>query len=309
MKIKKKYYTFLLLVAGAVFSFYYIVTSDFSFSILPHNESIQYFNIPEKELIAGKKISGEITASENHLGIIALRINTFDRENEDIIHFRLKEKGSKNWYADKPYRTTFGNNELYNFGFPLIENSKGKTYIVEIQSVKGIPGNAISISREAPVIVSKYKFPKQELLSNPEILYSFLSKKIFYIVSNGETLFALFIFFLPFLYYTFFRNYFSYKVSILLFFILLLYNSLFLNEYHTIIILYSLASWIGLIWHVRDKALLSFKIGLALLLLQLVVYAIMGDGTSERLSTWSFIFIAYATVCSMYSLIKKKHDT
>ncbi|MFH1832997.1 MAG: hypothetical protein ABH816_02410 [Candidatus Levyibacteriota bacterium] len=158
---------------------YGFYTKKSSLSLLKSNYSKQSIvNFPRGELLSGSKASGEFQAKENNLGIIEIRFNTYGRINTDSIIFRLKEKESDIWYYEQVYNAKeFGGYPLFPFGFPIINNSKGKEYSFELESLNGKPGNAIGISQDEPVFISEYKFSKKELLADKKALFFFLFKK------------------------------------------------------------------------------------------------------------------------------------
>lgn len=177
-------------------TFFWILSSTISvpgssFSVIPsyYNQN-NFNNVFYEKLLKGKKISGEIKAKENNLAIIIVRLITpvnvpFDKE--DLITFKIKESGSKTWYAQNQYRSgIFKNLSLFPFGFPKIVNSQNKNYDFEISSLKGNNDNAIVLSRDEPSLIAQYKFSKKEILSNPKAFLTFLVKKIVDSFSNFE---------------------------------------------------------------------------------------------------------------------------
>lgn len=129
-------------------------------------------------LLVKKKIRGNFIAKTDNLGIIAIPFNTHNRSINDRIYFRIKEAGSNNWFYQNIYKTNqFKNNIPFPFGFPIIQNSKNVSYTFEIESLNGTPDDSPSISKAKPYFLSKYKFPKSELVKNPYILSQFLVNK------------------------------------------------------------------------------------------------------------------------------------
>lgn len=88
-------------------------------------------------LLAKTTVSLEFEASENNLGTVELLINNYGKINGDVLSFRLKEKGSESWYYSNVYGTEkMDAGRYFPFGFPVIGNSKNKTYLIEIESLK-----------------------------------------------------------------------------------------------------------------------------------------------------------------------------
>jgi len=131
------------------------------------------------ELFSGDTIRGEFRAKENNLGIISIRFSTFNRISSDAFTFRIKEKGKKEWYYVNAYKSKeFGGYDLFPFGFPIISKSKDKSYIFELESLRGEPRNAVAIDTTVPSVITTHKFSRGELLSNKKILLQFILKKI-----------------------------------------------------------------------------------------------------------------------------------
>ena len=75
-----------------------------------------------------------------------VKFNTFDQINLESLIFRIREKNSTDWYYQNKYKTDQINKEIFfPFGFPIIENSQGKVYEIEIESLHStVNPNAIN---------------------------------------------------------------------------------------------------------------------------------------------------------------------
>lgn len=123
--------------------------------------------VVNSQIIKGIKLRGKLESFQNGLGTVLLRFYNFDRINSDELKFRIREEGDKNWYYESQVNVDqFLPDEYFTFGFPVIENSKGKIYEFEIESVRGTPGDAVAISRFLPQIASRYQFKKDEIKGN-----------------------------------------------------------------------------------------------------------------------------------------------
>lgn len=128
---------------------------------------------PEKE-VKEEEFQEEPAADQPNL--------TEDEENEKDkeeianyepaeIVFSIKEKGAGNWlYENTYYFDQAATAHLYPFGFPVIENSKGKTYLVEIEGTNPIiPGeNSLYLfasvnKNNQPYLYSRYVYTRQTL--------------------------------------------------------------------------------------------------------------------------------------------------
>lgn len=189
MKNKKIILALILFFSWFIFSAAYVysksnltVVTDY----LPKNVLIK---TTFSEFLKGEKITGEFTSSQNYLGQVLIRFYNYQRINSDSVIFRIKEKGQSNWYYENTYKTDqFVPNALFTFGFPIIGNSKGKTYYFEIESVKGKPEDAVTLSQDLPIAAVIYQFPKKELVKNPRVLSEYVKSKIKYTPINRDLL-------------------------------------------------------------------------------------------------------------------------
>lgn len=137
-----------------------------------------FTNLTFSEFLKGEKIQGEFSASENYLGQFSVRFYNYDRINSDEVGFRLKEKGTEDWYYEHIYKTDqFQPNQLFPFGFPIIQDSRGKQYVFEIESVKGKSEDAVTLSHQEPMVSTSYQYPKRLILKDKNVLFEFLTKK------------------------------------------------------------------------------------------------------------------------------------
>ena len=187
----------LLILIGTGLSIYYY--REVSVTTLQYDHTIaqmQFSSHPE--LYKGDLIYGEFIAHEDNLGAIAVPVTTFNRINNDIIVFQLKEKGSKDWYCFNKYFTDrFPDNEPYPFGFPVIKNSKGKIYEFEIYSVNGIPNNAIGFLKNRQYFFSRYTFDRHTVIQSKKSILQFALTKSENLFLNINYLAYLMVFLVP----------------------------------------------------------------------------------------------------------------
>lgn len=195
-----------LLILWFGLTMWYILTIDKSFLVysIPHDMSAVK-NFTQKPLLKGEKVQGEIVSAENGLGIISIRFKSSKRipyKDEDLLLFRFKEKGSQNWY----YQNTYRSGMIYDipflpFGFPIIQNSKGKIYQFELESLKGNTKNSVVLDNRSPRVVSKYKQNKAQILAKPSALTEFLLKKFVNSMQIVDVYYSSIVFLLPFIFY------------------------------------------------------------------------------------------------------------
>jgi len=183
-----------------ILTFVYIHKLDPSPSILIEESSA--INLVGKQLFAGGIISQDFVSYYDNLGIIAVRFKTFSRINDDTLIFRLKEEGNSSWYYVANYKTDqFQDRNLFPFGFPIIEKSKGIKYHLEIESKSGSESSFVQIDNLRPVLVSKhqYKLHGSELFSNKGINYLLL--KLGNLVSSVSLVFPIIFYSFPLIFY------------------------------------------------------------------------------------------------------------
>lgn len=162
----------------------------------------QLINPDFTELTQGEKIQGQFTARENHLGIVAIRFWNFYRLNDDYVSFRIREKTQLDWYYQNSHKVDqFQPHGLFPFGFPVIPDSAGKTYVFEAESTTGSTGNAIGLSPIEPVFAARFKYPRQLVFSSLSNLIDFLTRKFIDLLLTPKFVASSFIYLLPFLLY------------------------------------------------------------------------------------------------------------
>ncbi len=150
------------------------------------------------QLIAGTVLRGEFIALHDNLGTVRFRFTTFGRLNEDSIQFRMKEKGKSEWDVINSYTTNaFVNGGMYPFGFPIVPNSKGKTYQFEIRSQKGSVGNAVGISTEYNPMATQYIYSREFLMGNIADFRNFIAEKIDSLLADASFQLYILIFIIP----------------------------------------------------------------------------------------------------------------
>lgn len=163
----KKITIFLLLVfLGITFSFLCFSETN-STSILVYHERNVYASHISGPIVAGQKVHGEFQAAYDNLGMVKLRIHTYNRINTTHIMFVLREKGKPTPSATNTYATDrFPDRLLYPFGFPVITDSKGKTYEFTVESLDGTPDNAIGIDSGYHDVATQYVLGRSEIRSH-----------------------------------------------------------------------------------------------------------------------------------------------
>jgi hypothetical protein len=141
-------------------------------------KSNQISNARNGELIKGDIVKGGFYSKYPNLGQLAVRFNNNNHDSEDIVLFRIKEEKSQDWYFQAEYKTDqFLPHKLFPFGFPVIKDSKDKTYYFEIESLLGVNNKGISVDSGNPIFTAKGIFTKAELISDYRILFYYIVHK------------------------------------------------------------------------------------------------------------------------------------
>lgn len=186
-----------------------------------HDETLST-SFTKKHLLRGQTIHFEITAKHDNFGVLKLRPKTYNRINYDTIYFRLREKGKETWEVNNAYVVDrFEDKLFYPFGFPMIPNSKGHTYEVEISSEKGTPSDSIGFYGGFNSIATQYIFPIDTIITNKETLFSFLSAKIISLLNKVYFVMYYVLFLIPIILYILTKgvknNFLFYFIEILIF--------------------------------------------------------------------------------------------
>ncbi len=148
---------FFATIASIIFLQIYANLST-SIALYPYQRGV-FVQFKNGELFAGNKVIGQFTAKDDFLSGIGIRFETFRRINSDVLKFRIKEANQAGWrFENTLHSKEFSGNPLYTIKIPTISDSRGKTYIFEIESLYGKPGDAVSIGINEPIIKTKHIF-------------------------------------------------------------------------------------------------------------------------------------------------------
>ncbi len=165
---------FLLFLWGAL-SFLFL--PHHSFTTVTQKFSIDKNKLPIKKFAQEYKIKSEFKAEYSHLGSISIHqsIITDHLESTDRLIFHIREKGKDNWYFEAIYDNGFFNGHKYfPFGFPIINDSKGKTYEFEVISTFSVDN--VDISKNNPHYIVLYQYTPKEMINSGELREELLKK-------------------------------------------------------------------------------------------------------------------------------------
>ena len=273
----------------------HIVLFDKSFTLISHSFSGRVF--PDKQLLRdGDTLNAQFTAQENHLGIVSANFHPHTKIEKGAIIFRIKEKGSNNWYYENAYDLRqISELPHYPFGFPIIDNSKNKIFHVEIElDNPKMQNHALKIDNTNSSLNTYYKFPKSEVLASYESLITFLSKKAFNVLKNSYQLYITVIYLYPFIFYLG-KKIIKHSLVKKIFSIILVTTSLidivFMTQFFSLIYLTITILWLYVKLKTKDGERQSYTVGLILLTSCIIFQSLHLNGITEKTAVWAYMYL------------------
>lgn len=178
-----------LFISAVFLVFYFLFTKNTPFFTVKHPVNKDQISYPNGEILKGGVVAGNFEATNNNLGIVEIGFHVPEKPSSDVYIFRLKESGQENWiYENTYFAKQFGGYPLFPFGFPLINESKGKKYYFELISLNGEVGKAVAINDDNAPFITKYIFNKQYFKDNPKEISAYLFQKIQVIIYDTSFL-------------------------------------------------------------------------------------------------------------------------
>ncbi|MCX6732580.1 MAG: acyltransferase [Candidatus Roizmanbacteria bacterium] len=184
-----------ILAIFIMFVFFSVYTSQFNFFSIQKKYT---HVIPSTIAISDKPYTFSFISQENNMGVILVHLTStigkitnkrilVDPTKHQKFVIRMKEEGTNDWYASQDTSPAeIGNSASYPFGFPLISNSKDKTYVVEML-IKDIDySSTILFNKDTYTLYTVHQIPKQTLLKNPLMLISHIGNKLQTALANPE---------------------------------------------------------------------------------------------------------------------------
>lgn len=210
-KFVKNFLYFALFILWVSQTLFYVYKKDEGIPTLYDRYAFQDFTRSSTLMHKDDVLSASFKPSYQNLGIVQVRFVTFKRMSDDKLIFRIKEKGQTEWYYQATYKTDqFQDDELFPFGFPLIQDSQNKEYEFEIISLLGAQENNVGASKTFPSFAAKYIYSK-DILNNKEELISFLLNKFVNTVSDPDVLTHSLFYLLPLVLYFYFEKFVTLK--------------------------------------------------------------------------------------------------
>lgn len=315
ISVKKISFFIIFLVMLMFFAaFFTSLSTDNSISTISYKHNNDYLLEPARGKInGGDKIVGEFRARENYLGTIALPLQSFKwraPDEEKIFTFKIKEKKANNWININKYKTNiFARGIVFPFGFAIIKNSKGKIYYFEITAEKGEHLSPLYLGSDESYLVSKYQFPKKEIINSPGNILTFLTKKINYSFNYKEfiPIFVIYVSIFTLFLLSVIFSVMMKKIVLSIFLFPIFIYLLFLPIKNDIVFISIVIFWIVLILKEKLSSIYSFIYAIFFLSLTLLLLVFDRNFAAEKSAEFAYMFIFIAVVYEIFSLIKSKN--
>ncbi|MHB1167124.1 MAG: hypothetical protein ACYC0N_01120 [Carboxydocellales bacterium] len=136
--------TIILCVTLTIFYLFYI-PSHLYLVFLDIDQKIS--DTPSGEITPNNIVGQSFVSNEDNLSRIEVLLATYARLNSKKVIFHLKEspESPKDIATVEIMASRVNDNQYQRFDFPLIKNSKGKTYYFYFESPESISGDAITV--------------------------------------------------------------------------------------------------------------------------------------------------------------------
>lgn len=286
--------TLAFLFGGLIFALVCLDEVNSTSLITYHDENVFASYTPEP-LTPERSIRGEFQARYDNLGMVKFRIRTFHRMNTSHIRLQIREKGASDWWATNTYALDrFGDGLLYPFGFPVIPDSKGKTYEFLVESVDGDRGNAIGIAPGYHNAATQYVYKKSGIVSGLGNMMWFFSEKIKNSLSDPYTMLYISMFLVPAVLYTIKR---AYQPLIIYMFLIYTYIPLSLHANTALV----LAAFVAGIWLWTRRTASGLYIMALLWIFQIPFLIAFGHVlAADRAATLIFFLLCISGMISLW---------
>lgn len=269
----------------------------FSFSIEKVLPSITLGIYRGDPLLQGDTVTIDYQSPYKKLGTIGIKFTTFYRINSDTLRFKIKEVDKNDWYYQHDYKVDqFQQGKVFPFGFPIIEDSARRKYVVQIESLNGIPDNSVAIT--SPLdhsVIAKHVFTQKQLLSDVKLLLYFGFHKLIFFVSDPEFLIHLLLYSLPLFYYLVYALVgFSMGAFSAAIFLSVFFDVLFIKGHSAFFILSVIFGWGLMTWHHKVESRVTSSVFVAIFSLSPILYLFGQAELGDKVAVWAYMFLAFS---------------
>lgn len=296
-------------------TFIQIIVNDQNITMVkePYNKLIS--DVSPDPIFKGEKRTFIIHSSQNNLGIITIKFNTYDRFNYDMLRFRIKEQHAQEWYFEETYSTrAFTSLNAYPFGFPILPNSQDKNYQIEIESLNGNKDSSVAIYPSRDHITASYQFEKKRLLQDQGYLLNFLFIKTTNSIQNYSLWYPVLVYSYLFVFYLFsllknsvWPHSSTKKLYLALIVIAIVMDILFIKRSFDLVYVKLALLLLYVLKYNRISERILFTIALSMCIAAVGAQLIGIEMLIQKLSTWIFIFMSVGFIASLQKYVLKKN--
>lgn len=283
-----------------------------SYTLLSESYTKEIFGYDrEATVLEGKKMEAKFVAKDNYLGIVSVNFDPRNKMVKGIITFRIKEEGSHKWYYENDYDAEQLNDlSFYPFGFPIIEQSKNKRYVISIELKNTSHFNSVlKLNRHSPALTTLYKYPKAPLVKSKTAFTAFLYKKVGNIIHNNYQAFGSIVCMYPFIFYTVWmlieKKYLE-KTLLGILLLTVLIDSIFIFQFFDMAYLTVAALWLLLTRSRKESPQYSYYVSFGLLIFCVISQLLNNNNIVEKSASWAFLFIVIAMAQDILLLRNEK---
>ena len=313
-RIIKKYRQYLLLAILLILGVYsligYLRAGEFGLTNLDVRDLDTLTASRASEFLKGDTFVGTFRSKYTNLGIISLRFYNENRDSEDTLVFRLREKDASDWIYTAKYETNqFQPHKHFPFGFPIIPNSDNREYEFQLESLRGATGSGILIDySNQPIFIAKSSYTKGNLLSNGGNLLYFIKNKIVNVFGDPEIRFNIFLFFLPLALYLVFIifegvSFHYFTLSVLL---LVLYDIFWLLKFYDFFYFGVVLYWWLVLRRDNIESQISTILSISLLVVVTVLTVFIQNDFAEKTAIWSYLFFCITAIQQIFAVKSNK---
>jgi len=264
-------------------------------------------------ILKGESREFEFKATDINLGYVSINFNTLYKNHEDYLFFKLIDKTSGEVIKEEQFfAAAFHGLNFYPFGFPIISDSKEKTYKITLTSLYGTEKSSVAIKNASSVFSASYQYESSRFKMDFEYLRTYLIEKLSNSFQNNFLFFNTIVYIYPFIFYVVWlalRKYFDKKFIyqnplIALLGISVIIDIFFVDTGFDLVFLTILILWAFMLFYLKRESTDSYKAALGLLILCPILQLLGQDVMVEKAAAWAFLALTVGVIINIYELRK-----
>lgn len=296
------------------FTIFQIILNDGSLSVVTRKYSPSEIGLTNFEpILKGEQREFEFAATDNNLGYVSISFNTLYKNHDDYLLFKLIEKTSGEVIKEEQYfAAAFHGLNMYPFGFPIISDSKGKTYKITLTSLYGTEKSSVSIKKGSSIFSASYQYDSSLIKNDFEYSKIYLKAKLTNSYKNNFLFFNTITYLYPFIFYiawlglkTQFNKRLLYQNPLIaLLGISVIIDVFFVDTGFDLVFLIIPIIWAFMLFSLKKESADSYKAALALLILCPILQLLGQDVMVEKAAAWAFLALTVGVIINIYELRK-----